>query len=249
MTKQHLCCIFNIMKKLIKDQEGILKALADKIDDFYLTGGTALSLFYFHHRQSEDLDFFTQKFDRSRANKIMEDLSKTLNIKFELIGEQSKKDRARMIVYFLRLKKDLSLKVDFVEDYLKLTKPPKKINGIFVLSLEDIYLRKIYTITGSGQTIDFTGRKKIIDGRKEAKDFYDLYCLSHIYGRLSHFVFKYGDAVMREGLIHWFCTYNRMEMKTGLLELKMDTTADFPIIERHFKKEIDKILEKEVEFL
>lgn len=28
---------------------------------FYLTGGTALSEFYFHHRYSEDLDFFSEK--------------------------------------------------------------------------------------------------------------------------------------------------------------------------------------------
>ena len=27
---------------------------------FYLTGGTALSAFYLHHRLSEDLDFFTE---------------------------------------------------------------------------------------------------------------------------------------------------------------------------------------------
>lgn len=28
-------------------------------EDFFLTGGTALSVFYLHHRQSNDLDFFT----------------------------------------------------------------------------------------------------------------------------------------------------------------------------------------------
>lgn len=30
-------------------------------DYFYFTGGTALSIFYFQHRLSEDLDFFTEK--------------------------------------------------------------------------------------------------------------------------------------------------------------------------------------------
>jgi predicted nucleotidyltransferase component of viral defense system len=30
-------------------------------DDFFLTGGTALSVFYLHHRRSNDLDFFTLK--------------------------------------------------------------------------------------------------------------------------------------------------------------------------------------------
>lgn len=31
------------------------------LKNFYLTGGTALSYWYLHHRQSDDLDFFTEK--------------------------------------------------------------------------------------------------------------------------------------------------------------------------------------------
>lgn len=237
------------MRRYFKYQEKILGALANKIDDFYLTGGTALSLFYFHHRQSEDLDFFTQEYDRARVLKIVTDLSGSLNRSIELIGEQTKKDRVRMMIYTLRFSKSTDLKIDFVEDFLKFIKPPKDINGIFVLSLEDIYLRKMYAITGSRASVDRIGRKKIIGGRQEPKDFYDLYCLSHIFRRLSDFAFKYGDAVIREGLIRWFRTYNRMEIKTGLLELKTESKVDFTIMERHFKKEIDKILEKEVDFI
>ena len=42
-------------------QVKVLKALSQEplLKDFYLTGGTALSAFYLHHRLSEDLDFFT----------------------------------------------------------------------------------------------------------------------------------------------------------------------------------------------
>ena len=32
-------------------------------DSFYLTGGTALARFYFHHRESIDLDLFTNQRD------------------------------------------------------------------------------------------------------------------------------------------------------------------------------------------
>lgn len=41
--------------------------------EFYLTGGTALSRFYFHHRYSDDLDFFSVpglKDFREKANRI-----------------------------------------------------------------------------------------------------------------------------------------------------------------------------------
>lgn len=45
-------------------QKKILSTLTDDpnlIDNFYLTGGTALSEFYLHHRLSEDLDLFSEK--------------------------------------------------------------------------------------------------------------------------------------------------------------------------------------------
>lgn len=43
-------------------QREILMALVNKKvlgDNFFLTGGTALAVFYLHHRRSNDLDFFT----------------------------------------------------------------------------------------------------------------------------------------------------------------------------------------------
>lgn len=48
---------------LSKNQQDVLSILSKEsvvIDNFYLTGGTALAEFYLHHRQSEDLDFFSE---------------------------------------------------------------------------------------------------------------------------------------------------------------------------------------------
>jgi predicted nucleotidyltransferase component of viral defense system len=39
-------------------QNGVLKAISQSGTDFFLTGGTALSRAYYHHRYSDDLDFF-----------------------------------------------------------------------------------------------------------------------------------------------------------------------------------------------
>lgn len=49
------------MEIINKAQETILTRFGDIADskEFYLTGGTALSLFYLKHRKSNDLDFFT----------------------------------------------------------------------------------------------------------------------------------------------------------------------------------------------
>lgn len=234
---------------IINFQNKVLKSLSKKIDDFYLCGGTALSLYYFNHRESLDLDFFTQNFNKIRIFEIIRFLSSCLKKRIELIAEESRKNRIKILVYSIPINRKHFLKLDFVQDYLDWIKPPKLINGIKVLSLEDIYIRKIYAVTGTFQVKDFIGRRITKGGRQEAKDSYDLYCLSQIFIKLSDFSFKYGNQLLREAIIRWFRTYNRMDMKVGLLELNLKKNIDYSEIERHFKKEINKIIEKEVEFI
>lgn len=236
-------------RNIFKYQEKVLKLLAGRIADFYLSGGTALSWFYFQHRVSEDLDFFTKRFDRARIIDIVKQLSSELKKKAELVSQSRGKNKVKILVYLIHFNKNEVLKIDFVEDYLELIKPLKLVNGIKVLSLEDIYIRKIFAITGVGQGLDSVGRQKFVGGRQEAKDFYDLYCLSHTFKRLSDFAANYCDSTTKEALIGWFRSYNRMEMKTGLLELEIKKEVNYPDLELHFKREIERLLEKEVEFI
>ena len=95
--------------------------------------------------------------------------------------------------------------------------------------------------------LDEIGRNIRLGGRQEAKDFYDLFYLSNTFMRLSKFVFRYCNRLTMEGVIRWFRTYSRMDMKTGLLELDLKNKVDYRVMESHFKHEIDKILEKEIE--
>lgn len=64
--------------KIIEYQEKTLKLLAGRLEGFYLSGGTALSLYYFHHRESLDLDFFTPRFNKIAIKNIVEELSQKL---------------------------------------------------------------------------------------------------------------------------------------------------------------------------
>lgn len=236
------------MSKIITDfQERVLRLLAGRIEDFYLVGGTALSLYYFHHRESLGLDFFTTDYSKKRVGEIAAFLSTSLKKKINLMAEQPKKGKARISVYSVPIDRKESLKIDFVEDYVGLTKPPKYINGINVASLEDIYIKKVYTIAGTSHEEDLTGRKVSRGGRQTAKDFFDLYCLSHTFMRLSEFSFKFCDRLTREGIIRWFHSYGRLDMKTGLLELELKKAVDYRDMERHFKQEIKAILEKEAD--
>ena len=239
----------NMRGKIIKYQEKVLKILADKIDGFYLAGGTALSNFYFQHRDSEYLDFFMGRFEKSEITGIVVVLSKELQRPVKLLKQQTRKNLVKMMVFSIEFSKKDKLKIDFVEDYVKLIKRPRNINGINVMSLEDIYLRKIYAVAGYWQREDKTGRKIGLGGRQEAKDFYDLYYLSHTFMGFADFAGKYCDDVVRENLIRWYRTYDRMDIKTGLQDLKLKKIVDYQDIEKYFKKEIDKLLEQEVDFI
>lgn len=79
---------------------------------FYLTGGTALSRFYYHHRYSEDLDFFTVsefKDFREILTKILDAARReNFSVEVETISD-----------HFFRVYvkgKEVSLKIDFVNE-------------------------------------------------------------------------------------------------------------------------------------
>ncbi len=220
--------------------------LAGKIDEFYLAGGTALSLFYFQHRLSVDLDFFTPDFRPMRIKELTESLAKALSKKINLTGQNMEDKTAKMLIYNIHFSSKDTLKIDFVEDVFELMKPTKTVEGIRVLSLEDIYIRKLYAACGAILGVDTIGRKQVSGGRVEAKDFYDLYFLSHTFMRLSKFIEKYGNPVIIEGLVRWFRSYDRMAMMDGVLTLDSDRQVDYKKMEEYFKKEIDKIIEDQL---
>jgi hypothetical protein len=99
--------------------QNILYPLQDKVltivgalsVDFYLTGGTALSRVYLHHRYSDDLDFFVNGVNdfKSQVNNVIKALKETgLIIETNLADEGF----ARIFVF----EGDSSLKLDFVND-------------------------------------------------------------------------------------------------------------------------------------
>ena len=66
---------------------------------------------------------------------------------------------------------------------------------------------------------------------------------------LSKFTARYCNQIMREAVIKWFRTYDRMTMTDGLLGLKTNQAVDYKVIEMHFKKETDRILDHELDGL
>jgi len=235
-----------IKKKIIKKRDEVLKILAGKTAGFYLGGGTALSLFYFGHRESYDVDFFTKEFSVKQISDIIAQLSESIKADIKLQAEEQRKDGVRMMRYSLAIDEKYSLKIDFIEDVYKLIKPLKTIDDIPVLSIEDIYLRKLFAICGSSETTDDIGRKVFIGGRQEAKDFFDLYFLSVTFMPLSKFALQFCSPSQIESIIVWYRTYKRADMKLGLKDIITDKHIDFHNIERHFKVEIENMIKGEL---
>ncbi len=125
-------------------------------DDFYLTGGTALARFYFHHRESIDLDLFTQnqKIDFSQVN-----------LEIERIGNQLGLTTAKQVTtntflqFIFEDSEKNTLKVDFVKDIPVHFGDFKQEGKVKLDSLENMGSNKITAIFG----------------RTDHKDFIDLY--------------------------------------------------------------------------
>ena len=95
--------------KLYPLQDKVLEILSDLDVDFYLTGGTALSRAFIHHRYSDDLDFFVNRSSFfSQHFDIVFNALQDCNI---VLGTKSE-SYARCFVK----EEDVTLKLDFVND-------------------------------------------------------------------------------------------------------------------------------------
>lgn len=149
--------IFTPLQKQIFDsvsQDPILSK------QFYFTGGTALSAFYLHHRESEDLDFFSESdFENTAIDTLMTNLSLELKIPYRFT------ERKVVKIYEFFKNNKLLIKVDFAHYPYRRIEKGKKYQGMDIDSIRDIASNKLLTI----------------NQRNDIKDFVDLYFL------LKHF--------------------------------------------------------------
>ncbi len=131
-------------------------ASAKELDNFYLTGGTALAAFYLQHRVSDDLDFFSySEFDPIFIHKISSELKNILaasQLRFSRIHDRFQ--------FFYQLN-DNEVKIEFLKYPFQQLNPVNIINSLRVDSEEDIASNKLMTILD----------------RFDPKDFVDLYFL------------------------------------------------------------------------
>jgi predicted nucleotidyltransferase component of viral defense system len=94
-----------------------MKIVKDLKLPFYLSGGTALSRYYFHHRYSDDLDFFVNKdsgFKQHVSLFINYCREHKNNTGFEIVTERihTSEDYFQLFIK----QQDVELKLDFIND-------------------------------------------------------------------------------------------------------------------------------------
>lgn len=117
---------------------------------FYFTGGTALSAIYLHHRESEDLDFFSETdFNDTPVNDFIKFLAKVTKTRSQF----NQVEEVRMY-QLVRSKRPL-IKLDFNYYPYKRLKKGIKISGVAIDSPYDIAVNKLQTIVSRTQIKDF----------------------------------------------------------------------------------------------
>lgn len=214
------------MKVLTKFQEKLLKEISTTPlkDNFFLTGGTALSAFYLRHRFSEDLDFFTQiPAGVVSAVPIIREVAKRLSSTLEI---------RRSFNTFLEgsfiFSEGEIIRIHFAEDSPYRFEPTifNKKYGVYVDNLLDICCNKFSTLFD----------------RHEMKDFVDIYFIDKE-------VIKFDDLYSKTQQKHvgiddyWLCQALRYINEMSLLP-KMIKPVTIEELRDFFNRKLQKLMKK-----
>lgn len=157
-------------KILDKERLAILPLLKTLKKDFYLAGGTALSL-QIGHRDSVDFDFFSEKnFNTEKLFVLLKDILKAKKVK----KIQEEKNTLTVLI-------DEKIKISFFSYKYPLLNKLIKEENINLASIEDIACMKLSAITGRASNKDYIDLYFILQKislsdllEKAAKKFLDL---------------------------------------------------------------------------
>ncbi len=177
------------------------------LETFYLSGGTALASWYLFHRESYDLDFFSERpFDYEKIRRWFHQQEKELGystIRFD--------DDYGFLICYLRYQDTSILKVDFNNYADTRLKSSLQWKGLSIDSEYDICVNKVRTIAVSPRTRDYVDLYFILKVKK--------YSLNDI---LNDVKVKFHEELDLLQLAHNF--------------LNVEQTTDLPIMLKPFEK-------------
>ena len=161
--------------RILNEKQNIfIDNLPDEIlNNFFLTGGTALSAFYLEHRLSNDLDFFTDTEEGMPPIEFLMGMIKKFSF-VDHINYQRLFDRR---IFQATFKDSDTLNVEFTTYPFRSIDERPKIGKLLVDSLLNIVTGKLFALTD----------------RYDPKDFVDLYFV------LKNYDWKLGDLIKWTG--------------------------------------------------
>ncbi len=124
-------------------------ALSSLRQDFYLSGGTALSAFYLRHRSSEDLDFFCEgEFSVETVLGFLQSIPSVQKMEYE-----RKFDRRLFLLCF---GPDDVLKVEFTRYPFPRCEVGASVENLSIDSVRDIVANKLVALTDRTDAKDYT---------------------------------------------------------------------------------------------
>lgn len=133
----------------------------DLTDQVYLTGGTALAAFYLNHRESEDLDFFSEEVINPLAIEVFLKSHKS-DIGYETFEFQRSFNRN---LFFLHFRGEV-LKIEFTFFPFTPLEAGQKEGMLRIDSLRDIAVNKVFTISQQTRARDFVDLYFILQREK-----------------------------------------------------------------------------------
>lgn len=135
--------------------------------DFYLTGGTALSEFYYQHRLSEDLDFFNTN---SEVNQVAIEVFLKKNSSKLGVTNIKKTVFLGLITYILEFSDNQQLKIDFNYYPFPRIESGKQYKGVSIDSVYDIAANKLHTMFMKPRSRDYIDLYFILTREKYSLD-------------------------------------------------------------------------------
>ncbi len=130
------------MKGLTELQSEILRRFFARREDFFLTGGAALVGFYLGHRETHDLDLFTEGTPLDEGERTLREIASALELEIESVRRDPAFHR-----FLVRRRQDAeSLVVDLVRDDVPQLAPKRIVGGIRIDSAEEIMANKLCTL-------------------------------------------------------------------------------------------------------
>ena len=178
------------------------------LNNFYLSGGTALSSWYLHHRESYDLDFFSDRpFAGEKITHWIKQYAEKLEYQSLVVN-----DDFGFYTFMFRYADNSRFKVDFAHYTSKRITEGVSWRGLEIDSMYDIAVNKM-------QTIRVHPRER---------DYVDLYCIL----KKTHWNI---DKLLKDADKKFESTTDSLQVAEHFLRAKEIT--DFPKMLIPFKKE------------